>query len=76
MERPALQGLLADIRAGRIDIVVIYRVGRLTRSLASFARLVEIFDAQCRVRVGDAAVQYNNLDAASRSICRMCIDFI
>ena len=46
MERPALQGLLADIRAGRIDIVVIYRVGRLTRSLASFVRLVEIFDAQ------------------------------
>ena len=46
MERPALQGLLADIRAGRIDIVVIYKVGRLTRSLASFVRLVEIFDAQ------------------------------
>jgi site-specific DNA recombinase len=46
MERPALQGLLADIRARRIDIVVIYRVGRLTRSLASFARLVKIFDAQ------------------------------
>src|SRR5580700_3683783 len=40
MERPALQGLLADIRAGRIDIVV-YKVDRLTRSLADFARLVE-----------------------------------
>src|SRR4029077_19594865 len=46
MERPALQGLLADIRAGRIDIVVVYKVDRLTRSLADFARLVEIFDAQ------------------------------
>jgi DNA invertase Pin-like site-specific DNA recombinase len=44
MERPALQGLVADIRAGRIDIVVIYKVG-LTQSLANFARLVEIFDA-------------------------------
>ena len=45
MERPASQGLLADIRAGRIDIVVIYKVDRLTQSLANFARLVEIFDA-------------------------------
>jgi DNA invertase Pin-like site-specific DNA recombinase len=46
MERPALQGLLADIRAGGIDILVIYKVDRLTQSLANFARLVEIFDAQ------------------------------
>jgi site-specific DNA recombinase len=46
MERPALQRLLADIRAGRIDIVVVYKVDRLTRSLADFARLVEAFDAQ------------------------------
>jgi DNA invertase Pin-like site-specific DNA recombinase len=45
-ERPALQALLADIRAGRIDIVVVYKVDRLTRSLADFARLVEIFDEQ------------------------------
>src|SRR6516225_4556318 len=50
IERPALQHLLADIRAGRIDIVVVYKVDRLTRSLADFARLVEIFDAQaCRL---------------------------
>src|SRR5437660_4018694 len=46
MERPALQELLADIRAGRLDIVVVYKVDRLTRSLADFARLVELFDAQ------------------------------
>ena len=46
MKRPALQGLLADIRAGWIDILVIYEVDRLTQSLANFARLVEIFDAQ------------------------------
>ena len=45
MERPALQALLADIGAERIDIVVVYKVDRLTRSLADFARLVEIFDA-------------------------------
>jgi len=46
MERPALQSLLADIQGGRIDIVVVYKVDRLTRSLADFARLVEIFDEQ------------------------------
>src|SRR5215813_10931835 len=43
LERPALQHLLADVRAGRIDVVVVYKVDRLTRSLADFARLVEIF---------------------------------
>ena len=44
LERPALQALLSDIRAGRIDIVVVYKVDRLTRSLADFAKLVELFD--------------------------------
>src|SRR3989440_5290230 len=46
IERPALQDLLGDIRAGRVDIVVVYKVDRLTRSLADFARLVELFDAE------------------------------
>src|ERR1700719_5178377 len=45
IERPALQRLLADIQAGRIDTVVVYKVDPLTRSLADFARLVELFDA-------------------------------
>ena len=45
MERPALQRLLADIEAGRVDIVVVYKVDRLTRSLADFAKIVEVFDA-------------------------------
>ncbi len=46
MERPALQQLLADIAERRIDVVVVYKVDRLTRSLADFAKLVELFDAQ------------------------------
>src|SRR5882672_2889705 len=46
MERPALQRLLADIRERVIDVVVVYKVDRLTRSLADFARLVELFDTQ------------------------------
>ena len=43
--RPALQKLLADIRERKIDIVVVYKVDRLTRSLADFAKLIELFDA-------------------------------
>jgi site-specific DNA recombinase len=43
-ERPALRRLLADIEAGRIDIIVVYKIDRLTRSLADFVRMVEIFD--------------------------------
>ena len=45
MERPALRKLLSDIRERRIDVVVVYKVDRLTRSLADFAKLVELFDA-------------------------------
>ncbi|KQT31029.1 resolvase [Sphingomonas sp. Leaf412] len=45
LERPALQRLLADVRAGKIDIIVVYKVDRLTRSLLDFAKLVEAFDA-------------------------------
>ena len=45
MERPALQNLLDDVGTRRIDIVVVYKVDRLTRSLADFAKLVELFDA-------------------------------
>src|SRR6185312_12518529 len=44
LERPGLQRLLADIAAGHIDIVVVYKVDRLTRSLLDFAKLVEAFD--------------------------------
>ncbi len=44
LERPALQALLAEVRAGKINTVVVYKVDRLTRSLAGFAKLVELFD--------------------------------
>jgi site-specific DNA recombinase len=45
LERPALQRLLTDVGAGNIDIVLVYKVDRLTRSLADFAKLIELFDA-------------------------------
>ena len=45
LERPALGRLLADIAAGQIDTVVVYKIDRLTRSLADFAKIVEVLDA-------------------------------
>ncbi len=44
LQRPALQRLLADIEAKRIDVVVVYKIDRLSRALMDFARLVEVFD--------------------------------
>src|SRR5215813_6855290 len=43
-DRPAMQRLLNDVRAGKVDVIVVYKVDRLTRSLADFAKLVELFD--------------------------------
>src|SRR6201993_383138 len=44
MDRPALQRLLTDIAAGRVDTIVVYKIDRLTRSLTDFAKIVEMFD--------------------------------
>jgi site-specific DNA recombinase len=46
MDRPALRQLLAEITAGRVDTVVVYKIDRLTRALADFAKIVEILDAK------------------------------
>ena len=45
MDRPALKRLLMDVRSGRINIIVVYKIDRLTRSLADFAKIVEVLDA-------------------------------
>jgi site-specific DNA recombinase len=74
IERPALQGLLADIRAGRIDIVVVYKVDRLTRSLADFARLVEIFDAQGASFVS-VTQQFNTTSSMGRLTLNVLLSF-
>jgi site-specific DNA recombinase len=73
-ERPALQALLADIRAGRIDIVVVYKVDRLTRSLADFARLVEIFDAQ-DVSFVSVTQQFNTTSSMGRLTLNVLLSF-
>lgn len=44
MDRPGLKQLLADVREGKVDVVVVYKVDRLTRSLADFAKIVDVLD--------------------------------
>jgi DNA invertase Pin-like site-specific DNA recombinase len=74
MERPALQGLLADIRAGRIDIVIVYKVDRMTRSLADFARLVELFDAEA-VSFVSVTQQFNTTSSMGRLTLNVLLSF-
>jgi len=74
MERPELQRLLADIRGGRIDIVVVYKVDRLTRALADFARLVEIFDTQ-GVSFVSVTQQFNTTSSMGRLTLNVLLSF-
>src|SRR5216117_330802 len=74
IERPALQRLLADIQGGRIDIIVVYKVDRLTRSLADFARLVEIFDAQGLSFVS-VTQQFNTTSSMGRLTLNVLLSF-
>src|SRR5207248_564589 len=74
IERPALQDLLGDIRAGRIDIVVVYKVDRLTRSLADFARLIELFDAEA-VSFVSVTQQFNTTSSMGRLTLNVLLSF-
>src|SRR3954452_907593 len=74
LERPAAQRLLTDIRAGRIDIVVVYKVDRLTRSLADFARLVELFDAE-GVSFVSVTQQFNTTSSMGRLTLNVLLSF-
>ena len=74
LDRPALQQLIADIRADRIDIVVVYKVDRLTRSLADFARLVELFDAEA-VSFVSVTQQFNTTSSMGRLTLNVLLSF-
>src|SRR5215510_11541917 len=74
IERPALQQLLAEIRAGRVDIVIVYKVDRLTRSLADFARLVEIFDKE-GVSFVSVTQQFNTTSSMGRLTLNVLLSF-
>ena len=73
-ERPALQRLLDDVRAGRIDIIVVYKVDRLTRSLADFAKLVELFDQQ-NVSFVSVTQQFNTTTSMGRLTLNVLLSF-
>jgi site-specific DNA recombinase len=73
-ERPALQQLLADIRAHKINIVVVYKVDRLTRSLADFAKLVELFDAH-GVSFVSVTQQFNTTTSMGRLTLNVLLSF-
>lgn len=74
LERPALQRLLGDIRAGRIDVVIAYKLDRLSRSLFDFAELMKLFD-QHRVTFVSVTQQFNTTDAMGRMILNMMLTF-
>jgi DNA invertase Pin-like site-specific DNA recombinase len=73
-ERPALQRLLEDVRAGKIDIIVVYKVDRLTRSLADFAKLVELFDQQ-NVSFVSVTQQFNTTTSMGRLTLNVLLSF-
>jgi site-specific DNA recombinase len=73
-DRPALQRLLDDIRARKIDVIVVYKVDRLTRSLADFAKLVELFD-QNNVSFVSVTQQFNTTNSMGRLTLNMLLSF-
>jgi site-specific DNA recombinase len=73
-DRPALQQLLADIQAGRVDLVVTYKIDRLTRSLADFAKIVEIFDAK-GVSFVSVTQQFNTTTSMGRLTLNVLLSF-
>lgn len=74
LERPALKKLLADIDAGKVDVVVVYKIDRLTRSLADFAKLVEAFDARSISFVA-VTQQFNTTTSMGRLTLNVLLSF-
>jgi DNA invertase Pin-like site-specific DNA recombinase len=74
MERPALTRLLEDVQAGRIDVVVVYKVDRLTRALTDFAKIVEIFDATGASFVS-VTQQFNTTTSMGRLTLNVLLSF-
>ncbi len=74
LERPALRTLLVDIEKGKIDLVVVYKVDRLTRSLADFAKIVDVFDA-AGVSFVSVTQQFNTSTSMGRLTLNMLLSF-
>jgi site-specific DNA recombinase len=74
LDRPALQEFLDDVRGGKIDIIVVYKVDRLTRSLADFAKLVELFD-QHSVSFVSVTQSFNTTSSMGRLTLNVLLSF-
>ncbi len=74
LERPALKQLLADIERGKIDVIVVYKVDRLSRSLSDFAKLMELFD-QHQVSFVSVTQQFNTTSSMGRLTLNMLLSF-
>src|SRR5271155_1516738 len=74
MERPGLEELLSDIRAGKIDTVVVYKVDRLTRSLTDFAKIIEIFDSH-KVSFVSVTQHFNTTTSMGRLTLNVLLSF-
>ena len=74
MDRPALQKLLIDVEARRIDVIVVYKVDRLTRSLADFAKLVEMFDRR-EVSFVSVTQSFNTTTSMGRLTLNVLLSF-
>jgi DNA invertase Pin-like site-specific DNA recombinase len=73
-DRPALLRLLDDVQAGKVDVIVVYKVDRLTRSLADFAKLVELFDKQS-VSFVSVTQQFNTTTSMGRLTLNVLLSF-
>lgn len=74
MDRPALRQLLKDIETGQVDVVIVYKIDRLTRSLADFSKLVEIFDAKS-VSFVAITQQFNTTTSMGRLTLNVLLSF-
>jgi site-specific DNA recombinase len=74
MERPALRRMMADIEAGKIDVVVIYKIDRLTRSLADFSKMVEVFE-RYGVSFVSVTQQFNTTTSMGRLMLNILLSF-
>jgi len=74
MDRPALQRLMQDIEAGLIDIVVVYKIDRLTRSLADFSKMVEVFERR-GVSFVSVTQQFNTTTSMGRLMLNVLLSF-
>lgn len=74
MNRPSLQRLLKDVEAGKVNMIVIYKIDRLTRSLTDFSKMVELFD-KCHCSFVSVTQNFNTADSMGRLTLNMLLSF-